>query len=214
MTTGFKADKSVWRLACLVDLPEEREGAEALARQLVSGATPHPGAVHWALRRNLPIDLPTVETAFEARTDTASGEDLVAYALLLHQRDAGRRRHRHPQGPVGPFSIPPTRQLVEGWVRRLQGVEAPEGVAQALVQAQACGDWNEVEALAASDDRSVEERFTLLQILASENQWPLVGRHIAFLEKLRTVEGVRLATYSSVNTGDHPQVVAPDRRAG
>lgn len=203
----FKADKAVWRLACLVDLPEEREAAGGLARQLVSGTAPHAGAVHWALRRNLSIDLPAVEAAFAARADTASGEDLVAYGLLLHQREADAIAIEILKAQ-SPRLDSADRQLVEGWIQRLRGVETPEGVAQALVQAQACGAWNEVEALAASDDRSVEERFTLLQILASENQWPLVARHITFLEKLRTVEGVRLATYASVNTGDHPQVVA------
>jgi hypothetical protein len=78
-----RADRNVWRLACLANIDGGQGEAERLAGSLLDTARPHPGAVHWALARSLKFDASAVEARLPERAFTSRSWHRNRFPLSL-----------------------------------------------------------------------------------------------------------------------------------
>jgi hypothetical protein len=201
-----KADKAIWHIACLAGLVTPDPELESLVREFANGARPHPGAVHWALSRSLAFDATDSETKLSALVlaGEADGEDLVACAALLAFRAAEKQALQLLEDQKSRLGSS-DQDLVQSWIDRLRDTGSDtDRVSRALRNAQETGDWSVVAAMAVEVDRPPPERFTLLRILAGNDQWTTIASQSDFLLSLETAEALRLAALAAHNCGDMP----------
>lgn len=215
-----RKDRLVWKLACVVDLPDGQGEADSLLRSALEGEAPHAGAVHWGLARGLTFAHGDVERRLIARlTADLDPDELVAAATLMVHRGADAEavdlleRHRLRLGAD-------EQQGVSDWIARLKGeAEDPADLSGAVLLGQSKDDWRSLE-LAAADDSSVTRRFMAVQLLALNRRWRAVAKHVEFLTNLRTPEALSMAVFALHNVkraaevlellAEHAEVFGPD----
>ncbi len=195
-------DSQIWRLACMIDLPEMRPAAEDLVARLLMGDAPHPGAVHWALARGLPLDIAAVETALDRQIDAsaADAETIVARLVLLLNRGADAEARALLQAQIDWFAGA-DRALLDDWSRRLNPTGTEDPLVAAIAKGRRSNDWAALRAVELGS-LPTTQRFMALEILAAAGQWDAVVCHADFLSGLGTAVSVRLAVLAASNVGD------------
>jgi hypothetical protein len=193
------ANRQVWRLACLVDLPQAEADAQHLADTLLALEPPHPGAVHWALARGLTFDAQAAEQRLQAKAD-GDPEALAAVATLMRLRDASSEAVRFLSGRLDTIADR-DRPFIATWIERLRSEADSNPLAAALAAGRASGDWRALETL-AEDTSETAHRLMALQVLAQEGRWAAVLGHRAFLLRLETPESLSLLATALQQTDD------------
>lgn len=213
----------IWRFACLAQLDDREQDAEAACSSLLRRNPPPPVVVFWALGRGYDFDAKDTIRRIEAqlRNPNSSLDDLqAAVACSLAHGDSKKasavlRRHasRFNNDQVG-------RSVTERLSARISAARRTsdskpvaatgplERLIAAIEAAKISKDWNPVDTLVAPSTEDPEMLWIVSNALSAAGRWDLAFKHSCrLLELAKTADALRLAVVAAYNARRYREAI-------
>ena len=207
----------LWRLACLANLPGEREPASAACRELIGRDPGMVQAILWGVARDLDFDWPAAEATLGALYDqgTASDDQVRILGLLILNRDgpaaATARLASGLAQQTGEAKAAAKTWIAPGAPPPVDpDMPAPLAVGDAVAAAAASGDWSQVDAdLKALLGGTVPNIMGLSVATAAgeHRRWRAVVPYVEALGRFETVQPAMLALFALHHAGSAEAVL-------
>ena len=194
----------VWRLACLIEEPDEREASVDLIEDALANDLFHPGLILWALSRKLGFDRTKARRALRKLIQHEDPE-AVSALLAIH---ADERKFKTGRTLLEEHSE--TLKLIDAdapemWDREFsarQGKLEKSKDTDTLIGFGSAPDDATLESILLDGEESAYRRFEAAMLLAEHNQWQPIRKAVDFLmEVVTTAEAFRLCAYAISNIG-------------
>ena len=204
----------LWLLACLANIRDRRDDAQALARTLIAEDPIKPVVLGWILARRLNVDLEDSRQDLLGQYTRGAADQMGVRILGMLFIDVDAQRGL--QALEDALNVQTGEALTEAkaWIERLRhklngdtfGGTVTEDVMSAVLEARNTGNWTGVasafDALMTTG-RPPPYSLAMAQAIAASSQWQILLPHRNRILAFATAEAVRIVAYVTAANGSY-----------